>query len=176
MKIKICIINAGVMNIGKFSECSSEQLVDMIDVNCYQYAMMSKICFKYFQNKEDKQAIILVSSTVGWKIWPGITLFSATKAFTTYLTGILYFSNKLNCNLDIQGYCPIGVSTNILEQMKNPIIYISSKMACMSSLSELALYSKTSSFVYKNIWTTGHWYHELQVISVAFLNRIFPGL
>lgn len=50
MKLKICIINAGVMNFGKFSESSSEQLVNMIDVNCYQYAMMSKICFKYFQN------------------------------------------------------------------------------------------------------------------------------
>jgi short-subunit dehydrogenase len=118
----------------------------------------------------------LVSSTVGWNIWPGITLYSATKAFTTYLTGILYFSNKFNLNLDIQGYCPMGVSTNILEQMKNPIIFISSKMACMSSLSELAMYSKTFSFVYKNIWTTGHYYHELQVTFIAFLGKVFPNL
>lgn len=168
------------MNIGKFSESTSHQLANMIDVNCYQYAMMSQICLKHFKNfkKEDtsRQAIILVSSTVGWNMWPGITLYSATKAFTTNLTGILYSSNKFNLNLDIQGYCPVGVSSNILEQNKNPIIYISSKMACMSSLSELSLYSKAFSFVYKNIWTTGHYYHELQVTLITFFRNIFPGL
>ena len=49
-------------------------------------------------------------------------------------------------------------------------------MACMSSLSELAMYSKTFSFVYKNIWTTGHYYHELQVTFIAFLGKVFPNL
>ena len=44
--IALAIINAGLMNNGKFSDISIQADQDMLDVNLYQYGMLASCFYK----------------------------------------------------------------------------------------------------------------------------------
>lgn len=85
----IMIINAGIMIAGNFEVTTSKQIKDTIDVNVYQYGIFSQaflsILNNRYKNTKKRGALILVSSAAGYSPIAGTSVYSATKAFTTYL-------------------------------------------------------------------------------------------
>ena len=83
--ISLVIINAGLMNNGKFNEVSIKAAQDMLDVNLYQYGMLASLFGEILAKRKQKSGLILVSSGVAWRYTTGTTLYSATKAFVLFL-------------------------------------------------------------------------------------------
>ena len=87
--MSIVIANAGVMTVGDFENFPAKVCQDMLDVNAYHYALMHKVFLKKLMQRiatGKRCAIIGVSSSSWLRHFPKFLVYTATKAFASYLS------------------------------------------------------------------------------------------
>ena len=93
LDVSIVIANAGVMIVGDFINFPSEKSQSMLDVNAYHYVMIHKTFLPMLRKRmlsEGKRcALIGVSSSSWLRHFPKFTVYTATKAFVSYLSQAL---------------------------------------------------------------------------------------
>jgi NADP-dependent 3-hydroxy acid dehydrogenase YdfG len=76
------VVNAGVMTLKPIDKATPKAMQDMIDVNCYHVAMMIKMLMPILPKKA---ALIVNSSVSSFNFMPSGAVYSASKAFVTFL-------------------------------------------------------------------------------------------
>ena len=87
------IVNAGIMTIDKFVESPAQVQQNMMDVNVYHVAFMCRTFLP--QLVKGKRSALIVNSSIASEFpLPAVTVYSATKAFATFLTRSLAIEHK----------------------------------------------------------------------------------
>lgn len=102
--IGILVNNAGFGYYGRFINQKEEKLENMIKLNIFTFAMLSKVFAQYFVERK-RGGIILVSSLAAFQPTAGMALYGATKGFELLLSEALSEEIKGN-NVDITILCP----------------------------------------------------------------------
>lgn len=102
--IGILVNNAGFGYYGRFINQKEEKLENMIKLNIFTFAMLSKVFAKYFVERK-RGGIILVSSLAAFQPTAGMALYGATKGFELLLGEALSEEIK-GKNVDITILCP----------------------------------------------------------------------
>ena len=117
--VRILVNNAGVAKMGKYSDFSSVDISDTIDVNCKAICLLCHYVIPYMKHGS---RILNISSASSFQPNPYINLYSASKVF------VRSYSRSLNYELKGTGIvctavCPGWVDTEMLarEQDGNKI-------------------------------------------------------
>lgn len=87
----LLVNNAGVGVFGDFAKTDLEKQISMMRLNCEALVRLS---YAYLKNARKGDALINVSSTVAFLPMPTMGLYSATKAFVTSFSEVLWFEQK----------------------------------------------------------------------------------
>ena len=96
--VGLVIVNAGVANVGKVAEIEIEKLEQMLDVNVYQYSMLThKFASRLEARKAAHSGIILLSSVTAHLpgAISGVT-YHASKVFVKYLAQAMAYESSLS--------------------------------------------------------------------------------
>lgn len=102
--IGLLINNAGFGYYGKFINQKVEKLENMIRLNIFTFAMLSRVFAEYFI-KKGRGGMILVSSLAAFQPTAGMALYGATKGFELLL-GEALFEEIKGRNVDLTILCP----------------------------------------------------------------------
>jgi len=92
-------LNAGILVVGTIEETSSKSLKDELDTNIYHVVMLANMLLPKLK-KRKSGAFIVNSSSSSMKCYPGMCVYSATKAFLTQWTqGVAY--ELLDTKIDV---------------------------------------------------------------------------
>jgi short-subunit dehydrogenase len=84
----LLVNNAGVGTAGGFTEVPLERQLSMLSLNCEALVRLS---YAFLTNAKPGDALVNVSSVLGFVPMPGLGLYSATKAFVTSFSETLWF-------------------------------------------------------------------------------------
>ena len=113
--VKYLINNAGLAKMGKYSEFTTEEINQTINVNCKAPVLMTQLCIPYMG---EGSRILQISSASAFQPNPYINLYAASKAFERS------YSRALNVELKGTGItstavCPSWVDTELLQKEIN---------------------------------------------------------
>ncbi|HEX7511592.1 MAG TPA: SDR family NAD(P)-dependent oxidoreductase [Chitinivibrionales bacterium] len=104
----LLVNNAGVGVVGAFTEASIDKQLAMMRLNCEAVVRLSHA---YLTSAQSGDALINISSTIGFTPMPSIGLYCATKAFVTSFSESLWFEQKAK-GVFVMDFCPGITSTN----------------------------------------------------------------
>jgi short-subunit dehydrogenase len=104
----LLVNNAGVGIVGAFSEAPIDRQLAMMRLNC---EAVVRLAHAYLKNAQSGDALINISSTIGFTPMPSLGLYCATKAFVTSFSESLWFEQKPK-GVFVMGFCPGMTSTN----------------------------------------------------------------
>lgn len=104
----LLINNAGVGSVGLFHEAPVDKQLAMMSLNMTALVKLSHV---FLAGAKSGDALVNVSSTLAFLPMPGISLYSATKAFVTSFSEGLWFENK-DRGVFVMGLCPGITATN----------------------------------------------------------------
>jgi short-subunit dehydrogenase len=107
--IGLLVNNAGFGYYGKFINQDEEKQAEMIKLNVFTFAMLTKAFSKYFVEK-GRGGIILVSSLAAFQPTAGMALYGATKGFELLL-GEGFYEEIRGKNVDVTVLCPSATLT-----------------------------------------------------------------
>lgn len=117
--VSIVIVNAGIMTVGDFDKMPGDVAQTMIDVNSYHYAMTQRLFLDRLLVRAQagkRCAMIGVSSSSWLRYFPKFTVYTATKAFATYLSMALQAELRQRTDMiDVHCFVPFGTATNIVD-------------------------------------------------------------
>ena len=113
--VRLLVNNAGMAKMGKYSEFSSIDISDTIDVNCKAICLLCHYVLPYMKHGS---RILNISSASSFQPNPYINLYSASKVF------VRSYSRSLNYELKGTGIvctavCPGWVDTEMLTKEQN---------------------------------------------------------
>lgn len=115
LQIQYLINNAGLAKMGSYKEFSTEEIIQIVDVNCKAPVLLCQMCIPYMGAGS---RILNISSASAFQPNPYINLYAASKAFERS------YSRALNVELKGTGItstavCPGWVDTELLEKERN---------------------------------------------------------
>lgn len=156
LDISILVNNAGMVKYKHFHEMTYADIDEIVNLNCLAGTRLMHYFLPRLAKRADKSAVINVSSIVGIKPTPVISLYSATKGFSHYLS--VGLSQKYDGKVDIMSYVPANVDTGMAISDSSPIM-ITPKKAVNECLKDLGV--KTVSY--------GHWKHTFAAYIIELL-------
>lgn len=123
LDVSIVIVNAGLMVVGNFEKFPPAVSQSMLDVNAYHYVMLHRLFLpqlkKRIETEKKRCALIGVSSSSWLRYFPQFTVYTATKAFASYISMSMQLEKDLNPgaleSLDLHCFVPYGTATNIVD-------------------------------------------------------------
>lgn len=131
--IAILINNAGLSFTGPFNYMSHTQCSDIVNVNCLHPTYLTKMIIPQLLKREQKSAIIAVSSLMGNFPGPNHITYCASKVYVDQMYDALEIEMRLNPEtrdkIDIQNYKPGFVATKLSRQVEgftipNPTVVV----------------------------------------------------
>ena len=104
----LLVNNAGVGVVGAFTETPIDRLLAMMRLNCEAVVRLSHA---FLKNAKPGDALINISSTIGFTPMPSIGLYCATKALVTSFSESLWYEQKSK-GIFVMDFCPGITSTN----------------------------------------------------------------
>ena len=104
----LLVNNAGVGVVGAFTNAPIEKQIAMIRLNC---EAVVRLAHAFLANAKSGDALINISSTIGFTPMPSIGLYCATKALVSSFSESLWFEQKSK-GVFVMGFCPGITSTN----------------------------------------------------------------
>lgn len=160
LDVSILVNNAGMVKYKHFDEMTYADIDEIVNLNCFAGTRLMHYFLPRLEKRKNKSAVINVSSILGLKPAPAISLYSATKGFSHYLS--VGLSEKYEGRVDIMSYVPANVETNMAISESSPIM-ITPKKAVNECLKDLGV--KTVSY--------GHWLHTFVVYFMELLPQNF---
>lgn len=118
-EVKILVNSAGFGKYGTYRDLTSDEIDDMIDLNCKTLIHMTYACLPYMKEKD---RLLMIGSSSAFQPLPEFNMYASTKAF------VVHFSRALNMELKSRGIsvtsvCPGYVRTeffDVAKDTKNP--------------------------------------------------------
>jgi uncharacterized protein len=104
----LLVNNAGVGIVGSFTDSPIEKELAMMRLNC---EAVVRLAHAFLKNAKSGDALINISSTIGFTPMPSIGLYCATKAFVTSFSESLWYEQKSK-GIFIMDFCPGMTSTD----------------------------------------------------------------
>ena len=147
LDIGLVILNAGVGNGGWFVNESIEHWQQLLDVNVYQYSIMTHKFCKMLEARKAERSGFIVTGSVASEI-PGMQMsfaYGATKAFVKYLIKSMAYEHSVSDNakrskIDLLCLQPGMVKTKMikpLEDMGRAIAVVSTEECVEATLNDL---------------------------------------
>jgi short-subunit dehydrogenase len=93
---------AGVGMYGRFDELPLGDQISMIQLNIFSVTVL---CHNYIHHARRGDAILNIASTLSTTSFPGLAVYSATKAYVLNLSESLWWENKKR-GIYVLGFCP----------------------------------------------------------------------
>jgi short-subunit dehydrogenase len=103
----VLINSAGSGMYGRFEELDLHSQVNMMHLNMWSLTVLSH---SYLAKARKGDALVNLSSTLGVTSFPGLAVYSATKAYVTSLSDSLWWENKSR-GVYVLGFCPGATAT-----------------------------------------------------------------
>ena len=161
--ISVLVNNAGVADFGFFEKMPPKKLQDMIHTNVGSCTMMTKILIADMMKRNDKSAIINVSSIVSLSPVSYTGCYPATKVYIRFLSYILH--EIYSAKIDVQNLVPGYVTTKMVGFKKGPDA-CTPKQCVKSSLKCLGYERELSPYIA----------HSISAFFVTMLWRFFPSV
>lgn len=107
-KFDVFINNAGVGMYGRFAQMPLHDQVQMMNLNMTAVTALS---YFYLQQAKRGDVLVNVASTLGISPFPGLSVYSATKAFVTNFSETLWWEYKRK-GIYVFAFCPGVTVTN----------------------------------------------------------------
>lgn len=114
MDISIVINNAGILEAVPSYLQDKAAMVNMITLNACGPMLMMREFGQRLMGRATRSAIINVASVAAYGPLPGLSLYSATKAFLKSLTLSAY--KEMKDNVDVLALCPGPIKTKMLNE------------------------------------------------------------
>lgn len=101
-RVQLLVNNAGTATTGPFTETPLSRAEDMLNLNCRAVTALS---YAFLSHARPGDALLNVSSTLGWTPKPDLAVYSATKAYTTALTEALWTAHR-DTGIRVLALCP----------------------------------------------------------------------
>ena len=155
--VSMLINNVGTANAKKFSECTEEDLLKLVKINCLTQTLLTNFFAQIFRKRKWKSVILSVSSIAAIAPLANMSMYGASKLFN------LHFSESIgnfDHQIDYYSFLPGLVATQLTR-------YNKSFFSC--SIDESGDYAvrHIGSYRYK---FSGFWKHEF----VALLMHLMP--
>lgn len=157
LDVSVLINNAGMVKYKQNNEMCYEEIDEIMNLNGLAATRLIHYFLPRLAKRENKSAIINVSSVIAVKPCPVLCLYSSTKAFTHYFT--VGLSENYKNKVDIMSFMPANVETNMAISETSPLL-ITPQLAVQECLKDLG---------YK-IVSHGYWKHTL----VAYITDLLP--
>ncbi len=99
---------AGVGMYGRFEELPLADQIAMMQLNMIG---LTVLCRSFLQKARQGDSVVNVSSTLAVSAFPGLAVYSATKAYVLNLSESLWWENKKR-GIYVLGFCPGVTTTN----------------------------------------------------------------
>lgn len=159
LDISILVNNAGKYGVENFEIQDEKEIQEILNVNCFPVTLLTRKIIPKMLERNQKSAIINVSSLLAVKPCPYMAVFAATKAFIDNFTLALSLEEKINEKIDVLSLKVFQVTNNFANQ-HNGFWTIESWECAKACLEKLG---------YENS-TFGHWKHEI----INLVYNIFP--
>ncbi len=148
--ISILVNNVGVATTGAFASTPLEVDYKLINVNIFAQSLLTKIFAAKLEARNNKSAIIDLSSVASTMPIPFTAMYSATKSFNKFLTCGLAYEYK---NINFLSHQPLYVATPLFNLQRGKYFFvITPEETVEGALKDLG-YALES---------TGHWKHKVQ--------------
>lgn len=116
-ELDICLLvnNVGTSETGQLELLSFEYLTDVININCVSMAALTAEVGRLMAKRDKRSAVINLSSFLGEKALPYITIYSATKAFNREFSNSFALENP---SIDVLCLKPMFVESPLSRQKK----------------------------------------------------------
>jgi short-subunit dehydrogenase len=104
----VLINSAGIGLYGRFDELPLSQQVAMMQLNMVGLTALSHF---YLKSARPGDSLVNIASTLGSTSFPGLAVYSATKAFVLNFSESLWWENKKR-GVYVLGFCPGVTATN----------------------------------------------------------------
>ena len=156
-EISILINNVGISTKGDFLNEDENYLKEIIIVNCIPMVILSQKIMKKMKNRQNKSAIINISSLNCLRPMPGAQVYGATKIFNDYFSQTIKLENP---EIDILSLRAGYVSTKLCKNKK----------LSFGTLNTNEFVEGCNNCLKFNVASSGNLRHEI----IAFLINIFP--
>lgn len=134
LDIGIVINNAGSVSLGQYIEAKPKGLLDDIIVDLWAVFVMNRILIPKLRTRNDRSAILNISSCTGVYISSLLGVYSSCKKTLDIYSRILAQEN--NDKIDVLSVRPFGVATKMMQMKKGPFM-ITPRQCAISSLTDL---------------------------------------
>jgi uncharacterized protein len=107
----ILINNAGIGRYGRFEELTFSDQAAMMHLNIYG---MTKLSYHFLKTGKPGDSLVNIGSTLGTSSFPGLAVYSATKAYVINFSESLWWENKSR-GIYVLGFCPGVTRTKFHE-------------------------------------------------------------
>jgi 17beta-estradiol 17-dehydrogenase / very-long-chain 3-oxoacyl-CoA reductase len=149
--ISVLINNVGFAVGAPFRYISSQQVSEMININCMSQTLLTSIFLNGLLSREKRSAVIDVSSISSLMPLPKLSVYAATKVFNNYMTRTLAEELK-DENIDFLSLKPAFVESNMSKKKADGYYVITPQQCVTGALRDLGY----------EIETFGYWTHKLQ--------------
>ena len=123
LDIGLVVLNAGVSNSGYISEIDIAELEQTLDVNVYQYSLLTHKIAKKLESRQAEQSGLVLISSVAAELpgAVGFVTYGASKVFVKYLCMSMDYeqsadSGQRRSKIDVQCLQPGYVRTKLINQ------------------------------------------------------------
>ena len=109
--VGILVNNVGMSNIGYLHEIAPGRLLNEINVNCVPMTILSGMVIQRMLQREQRSAIINISSVAGQNPCPFISTYSATKAYNDFFSKSI--GMEYDEKIDVLSVQPMFVESNL---------------------------------------------------------------
>jgi len=95
-------LNAGYSQVGALEDIDNYEVEKMVACNATQVAYLGKVMLKQMLKREQRSAIVVVSSVAGTFPMAGILTYSSTKVFASYFAEAL--SYEVEDRMDVMSW------------------------------------------------------------------------
>ena len=100
--VALLILNAGVGQVGPFSEAPAERLQHVMSINALHPMYTAKVMINQLLERKERSAIVVVSSGLGGRPIPGCVTYSSAKACSSFMAQAL--SYEVRDKIDVMSY------------------------------------------------------------------------
>lgn len=119
-KVDVLFANAGIMPVSSMSEMKTDEWDDMVDINIKGVLNSFAAVIPEF-TKQKPGHVIATSSVAGLKVYPGNTIYTATKhAVRAIMEGFRMESATEKTNIRTTTLYPGSINTELLETISTP--------------------------------------------------------
>ena len=136
LDISLLVNNVGISHFDKFDECSLQQVTNLVIVNTLSQTVMLHEFLPRLNKRGSRSAVINLSSCLAVSPSNWLPLYTATKAFSSYLTQGLELTDQYK-NIDFQDLCPHRTSSNLNDYDPPSMATASSEDCVAASLNTL---------------------------------------